>query len=186
MMNVKKYLKDFLGLLNREFPTEMLVKRGMDVGENFKRFSGCFIDPSHCCLIKIGNNVTMSVRCILLAHDASTWGLMGYAKIGRIVIEDNVFIGAGSIILPNVVIGEGSIVGAGSVVSRDIPPGSVVAGNPAKIICSTEEFVDRHRRSIEGTGIRFEQEYKMKHGKLDDSKKREMLNSLNGNIGYIR
>lgn len=38
MMNVKKYLKDFLGLLNREFPTEMLVKRGMEVGENFKDF----------------------------------------------------------------------------------------------------------------------------------------------------
>lgn len=122
MISAKKYFKNVVSLLNREFPTEMLVKRGMEVGENFKRFSGCFIDPSHCFLIKIGNNVTMSVRCILLAHDASTCGFTGYAKIGKIVIEDNVFIGAGSIILPNVVIGEESIVGAGSVVCHDIPP----------------------------------------------------------------
>ena len=55
-------------------------------------------------------------------------------KVGDIVIGDYVWIGGGAIILPGVTIGEGSIIGAGSVVSRDIPPYSVAIGSPAKVI----------------------------------------------------
>ena len=57
-------------------------------------------------------------------------------KSAPIRIEDNVFIGARSIILKGVTIGEGSVVGAGSVVSQDVPPFVVVCGNPAKIVKS--------------------------------------------------
>ena len=53
---------------------------------------------------------------------------------GRIKIEDGVWIGLNSIILSGVTIGEGAVVGAGSVVSKDVPPYSIVAGNPAKVI----------------------------------------------------
>lgn len=185
-MSVKQFFRNMICLLNREFPTEILVKRGMEVGENFKRFSGCFIDPSHCFLIKIGNNVTMSVHCIVLAHDASTCNQIGYAKIGKIIIEDNVFIGAGCTILPNVVVGEGSIVGAGSVVSRNVPPYTVVAGNPARVICSTEEYAERHKQNMERTGIMFAEDYKMLHGRLAEDKKIEIINELDGRIGYIK
>lgn len=55
-------------------------------------------------------------------------------KSEPVVIEDDVWIGAGAIILPGVTVGEGSVVGAGSVVTKDVPPGVTVAGNPAKII----------------------------------------------------
>ena len=51
-----------------------------------------------------------------------------------IVIEDGVWIGYGAIILPGVKIGRKSVIGAGSVVTKDIPPGSIAAGNPARII----------------------------------------------------
>ncbi len=51
-----------------------------------------------------------------------------------IVIEDDVFVGMDSLILKGVTVGEGSVVGAGSVVSRDVPPGTVVAGNPATVV----------------------------------------------------
>lgn len=67
-MNVSKRMIKFL---NCEMPTDILMKRGLTVGENFNRQQGCFIDPSHCFLITIGNNVTMSTRVTLLAHDAS-------------------------------------------------------------------------------------------------------------------
>jgi acetyltransferase-like isoleucine patch superfamily enzyme len=57
---------------------------------------------------------------------------------GMIIINHDAWIGAGTIILPNIRIGECAIVGAGSVVTKDVPPYSVVAGNPAKIIRKLE------------------------------------------------
>ena len=61
----------------------------------------------------------------ILAHDASTKRHLNYAKIGNVVIEDKVFIGAGSIILPGVRISKNSIIGSGSVVTKDITKNSV-------------------------------------------------------------
>lgn len=58
----------------------------------------------------------------------------GEGKQGHIKIEDDVWIGAGSIILTGVTIGKGSIVGAGSIVTKSVEPYSIVAGNPAKLI----------------------------------------------------
>nr|WP_276612123.1 DapH/DapD/GlmU-related protein [Kineococcus vitellinus] len=58
----------------------------------------------------------------------------GFREDRPIVIEDDVWIGAGCIVLPGRRIGTGSIVGAGSVVVSDVPPWTVVAGNPARIV----------------------------------------------------
>jgi len=58
----------------------------------------------------------------------------GDAEDRPVVIEDDVWIGARAILLPGVRIGTGSVVGAGAVVSRDVPPGVIVAGNPAKVV----------------------------------------------------
>ncbi|WP_079933322.1 hypothetical protein [Carboxydocella sp. ULO1] len=82
-----------------EISTEQLIKLGLQVGENFKREREVVIDYSHCWLIKIGNNVTLARRVHILAHDASTKSFLGYTKIGNVIIGDNVFIGAGSIVL---------------------------------------------------------------------------------------
>lgn len=66
------FLKNIVMLLNREVPTQTLVRRGMKVGRNFNRQQGCFLDPTHCFLITIGDDVTMSIRVTVLAHDAGT------------------------------------------------------------------------------------------------------------------
>lgn len=58
----------------------------------------------------------------------------GYERVAPITVGDNVWIGGSAIVLPGVTIGADSIVGAGSVVTRDVPPGVVVAGNPARVI----------------------------------------------------
>jgi maltose O-acetyltransferase len=71
--------------------------------------------------------------------------VLGLTKIGRVTIGDNVFIGAGSIILQNVCIGKNSIIGAGSVVTKDIPADSIAAGNPAKVIDSLKSFIEKHK-----------------------------------------
>ena len=67
---------------------------GMKVGKDFNRLAGVILDPSHCWLIDIGDNVTIAPRVHVLCHDASTKGFLGYTKIGRVNIGSNVFIGA--------------------------------------------------------------------------------------------
>ena len=78
--------------------------------------------------IHIGPYTTVTFGVAILAHDKSR-NFRAHTIIGK-----NCFIGAHSIILPGVKIGDGSIVAAGSVVNRDVPPNSIVAGNPAKVI----------------------------------------------------
>lgn len=69
-----------------------------------------------------------------------------YDAFGKIVIEDDVYIGSCSLILPGVTIGEGSLVAAGSVVTKSVPPHVVVGGNPARVICSAEEFIAKNEK----------------------------------------
>lgn len=63
---------------------------------------------------------------------------------GRVVIEDWAYIGSGSIIMPGVTIGEGSLVAAGSVVTKSVDSGTVVGGNPARIISTVEEYIQKN------------------------------------------
>lgn len=115
------------------------------MGEN------CFINPGtwlgDAKYIRLGNNVMLST-CTMLAHDGAISRLrIAYGErldaIGPIDIEDNVFVGHGAIILRNVKIGRNSIVAAGSVVTKDVPPETVVGGIPAKKITTSPELVEK-------------------------------------------
>lgn len=93
-------------------------------------------------LIKMGDHVRVSSNVVFLTHDMvhkilNTWKGTDEIKenMGCIKIGNNVFIGAGVIIHPNVEIGDNVIIGAGSVVTKDIPSDSVVEGNPANVLC---------------------------------------------------
>lgn len=112
---------------------------------------GVRIDTSYCFLIEFEDNVTLAPNVTVIAHDASLKNVLGVSRLGRVTIGSNVFIGAGSIILPNVKIGNNVIVGAGSVVTKNIPDDSVWAGNPAHSICSLTEF---KRKNLELLKIR--------------------------------
>lgn len=76
--------------------------------------------------------------------------------LGCIEIMDNCFIGSYSIILPDVKIGPNSIVAAGSVVTKDVPEGSILGENPAKIIGSTKDLMDKRRGDIGVTNIKLD------------------------------
>ena len=129
-------IKEFVYRFRGEYTTEKLMTMGMQVGRNFKRLNGVILDPSHCWLIEIGDNVTMAPRVHILCHDASTKPFLNYTKIGRVTIGDNVFLGAESVVLPGVRIGSNVIIGANSTVTHDIPENSVAVGSPARVICS--------------------------------------------------
>lgn len=98
-------------------------------------------------LVKIGNNVTITDGVRFITHDGAVSLFRseypGLHKFGLISIEDNCFIGIGAIIMPGVTLGAGSIVGAGSVVTKSVPPGSVCAGNPARILMTVNEYKEK-------------------------------------------
>ena len=159
------------------------IKRGLVVGKNFRMFEGVIIDYSHAWLIEIGDDVTLAPRVYILAHDASTKRHLNYTRIGKVKIGNRVFIGAGSIILPGVTIGDNVVIGAGSVVSRDVIDGQVVAGNPAKTICSIEKFIERKKREM-GKYPCFSEEYTIKQN-ITDSMKNKMNKRMKNKIGYV-
>ena len=182
-MSLKTKLKNMVLLLNREVPTETLVKRGLKVGRDFNRQQGCFIDPTHCYLIEIGDDVTMSIRVTLMAHDASTKKLTGYTRLGRIKIGNHVFLGAGATVLPGVTIGDGAVIGAGSVVTRDVPAGAVVVGVPARVIGTTQELKEKAEAEM-AQGRVFDASYRMS-GELSEAKREELRCATEGKIAYI-
>ncbi len=102
---------------------------GIDIGEGgFVGMNGWFEDLyTH--RVHIGDNVTMSFRITLVAH-----GPKSDPSNMDIVIEDGAYIGCNVTVLPGVTIGRNAGVGAGAVVTKDVPEGAVVAGNPARII----------------------------------------------------
>lgn len=121
-------------------------KCGIKIGKNC-RFYHNNIDEGHGYLIEIGDNCIIT-NSIILAHDASTKIYTGKTKVGLVKIGNNCFIGMNSIILPNVKIGDNCIIGAGAIVTKDVESNSVVAGNPAKRVMSTDEFIKKHKDNM--------------------------------------
>lgn len=175
--------KEILYRIRGEYTTEKLIKMGMKVGKNFGRLNGVILDPSHCWLIEIGDNVTMAPRVHILCHDASTKVHLNYTKIGKVKIGDNVFIGAESVVMPGSTIGDNVIIGANSTVTKDIPANVVAAGSPACVICTLEEYLSKNKKIMENAPV-YGEDYTLR-GNLTSEKKKQMINELEGKIGYI-
>jgi maltose O-acetyltransferase len=159
-----------------------LVRNGLRLGTNVHIVDTFFFDPSHCFLISIGNRCTICPNVRLIAHDASTKQFLGYTKIGRIDIKENCFIGDSVVVLPGVMIGPNAIVGAGSVVTKDIPPGTIAAGNPAKVISTLEAYLGRIEEIRKNKRV-FNQEYFIE--RLTEEKRQEIMESIGDTIGFI-
>jgi maltose O-acetyltransferase len=180
---IKITIKRFLGL-PIECDLELLRKRGLKVGKNFKMLDECIIDDSHCWHIEIGDDVTLAPRVHILAHDASTKMHLNYTKIKNVKIGNKVFIGTNSIILPGVTIGDNVIIGAGSVVIKNVPDNSVFAGNPASFICTTDSYLEKVKSQMEPENC-FGEEYTLR-GKINPEMKRYMAEIVASNgVGFV-
>jgi acetyltransferase-like isoleucine patch superfamily enzyme len=125
-----------------------LRESGMKIGANVALYN-CTLDTNFPFLIEIGAN-SIVTHATILAHDASAT-VFGHGVVtGRVSVGERCFVGAGALLLPGVSVGPGSIVGAHSVVTKDVPAGSVVAGNPARVVCSVDEWAAR--LSLPGRG----------------------------------
>ena len=92
--------------------------------------------------------MTLAPRVHILAHDASTYVFFGKTRAANVTIGNDVFVGASSIILPGVHIGNRVIIGAGSIVKHDIPDNSVAVGNPAKVVCSVDDYLAKEQAKM--------------------------------------
>ena len=171
---MKKTLRRLLGRLRGEPNLEKLKRRGLQIGKNFKMMGEVIIDPSHCWHISIGDNVILAPRVHILAHDASTGLFLKYTKVANVNIGNNVFIGAGSIVLMGVTIGDNVVIGAGSIVSHNIPSNSVAVGNPAKVVCSLDEYLTREKQLMTPENT-FGEKYTLRNPDFSNQDRRELL-----------
>jgi acetyltransferase-like isoleucine patch superfamily enzyme len=115
---------------------------GVSIGEGTVINQGLTISDGYKRLVTIGRRVAISPNVTIVAQSGPNNSVLAnnsyvrdrLVKEEAVEIDDDAWIGAGAILLPGVRIGFGAIVGAGSVVTRSVPPGTIVAGNPARIV----------------------------------------------------
>lgn len=138
---------------------------GVSIGKN------CLIAtrnwPAEPYLITIGDNVQLTCGVSIHTHGGGNVIRKSHPDFdifGKVIIEDWAYIGAYAQIMPGVTIGEGALVAAGSVVTKSVASHTVVGGNPARYICTTEEYYENNRKYDAAT-----------KGKSDEEKKRILL-----------
>ncbi len=143
MRNPVRVLTDWL-LIKRN-PVAYARKIGVRIGSDCRLLnihSKTFGSEPY--LISIGNHVTVTHGVRFINHDGGMWVFRSQEPdlelFGPIEIGNNVFIGMGTLLLPNIRIGDNSVIGAGSVVTRSIPDNSVAVGVPAKVIKSVADY----------------------------------------------
>ncbi len=126
---------------------KFLIKKGAKIGNGTRIWTSISSFGSEPYLIEIGDECLISDNCCFMTHDGGVSVLNNLDmfekkmdKLGRIKVGDNVFVGKNSTIMPNITIGNNVVIGLGSIVTKDVPDNCVVAGVPAKIIKSIDEY----------------------------------------------
>lgn len=150
-----------------------LTKSGVKVGKKtvFYYPNTITIDTQRPWMLSIGEYCKITGGTIILAHDYSRsvirrrYGdILGEA--GKTVIGNNVFIGMNSVILMGTKVGNNCIIGAGSIVKGTFPDDCVIAGNPAKVVCSLEEFYEKRKALQIDEVIEYSKNYFSNYGRI--------------------
>ena len=127
-----------------------LRKKGVTIGEGTTFFGHVTVDTQRPCLVEIGRNCNLSDGVFIITHGYD-WSVLRekfgemLGSSGKVVLEENVFVGINALILKGVKIGRNTIIGAGSVVTHNIPANCVAAGNPCKMIMTLEEYYNKRK-----------------------------------------
>jgi acetyltransferase-like isoleucine patch superfamily enzyme len=168
---IKRIIKLFSLFRNRLYTAEKYARHiGVNIGKH------CVIETRNWStepyLITIGNNCAITHDVSIHTHGggrAARQFCPDFDVFGKVVIEDWAYIGAYSQIMPGVTIGEGALVAAGSVVTKSVAPHTVVGGNPARYICTTEEFYERNKKyNVNTKGLNFKDKKKVLLSLTDD------------------
>jgi acetyltransferase-like isoleucine patch superfamily enzyme len=128
-----------------------LRKKGVTIEEGTTFFGNVTVDIQRPCLVEIGRNCNLSDGVFIITHGYD-WSVLRekYEEVlgssGKVVLEDNVFVGINALILKGVRIGRNTIIGAGSIVTNNIPANCVAAGNPCKVIMTLEEYYNKRKK----------------------------------------
>lgn len=132
----------------RRDPVAFARRLGVSVGNDCRLLSisrGTFGSEPY--LVTLGDHVTVTAGVRFITHDGGVWVLREQHPrldvFGDIEVGSNVFIGLNALLLPGARLGDDVVVGAGAVVTKPVASGSVVAGNPARLICSFEDYSKR-------------------------------------------
>lgn len=122
-----------ISIATRDVPSSIIIGANTYVGENnnLRAADGVIEIGSHC---YVSQGVTMVTSNHGIKKDLPIGEQGWYSKKARIKLHDDVWVGANSVILPDVTIGKGAVIGAGSIVTKDVPEYAIVAGNPARIL----------------------------------------------------
>jgi maltose O-acetyltransferase len=123
---------------------ERLRALGMHIGQGVNLPASTWVDTSACYAISIGDWCGFGEQCLILSHDAQMDEFLDAGLVAKVTIHESCHFGSRTVILPGVEVGPRTIVGASSVVARSLPPDTVCAGAPAKVICSLDEYLERH------------------------------------------
>lgn len=185
---LRKISKKLRGLItgrsSDQTELDYLISQGIRIGKNLRNHSEHAFDSLLPWLITVGDNVCISANVKILAHDTSTEYQNGHTRIGIVEIGDNVYIGYGATILCNVRIGSNAVIDAGSVVTKDVPAGTVYAGNPAHFICTTEEFRKKHVSALDQVPVY--QGPITKWWEMSMEEKDAMRQNLKDTFGYMK
>lgn len=181
---LKWFRQHAVARLRGEANIERMVAQGLQLGAGTHIGRPVFFDRSHPWLITIDDYATVGNGVTIVTHDVSLVHYTGQTRIARVIVGKRVIVGVGAILLPGTNIGEDSVVGAGAVVHREIPPGSLVVGNPATV--SPLKAVAAWHRASAARAPSWPREGWSTSSGITDARKREQREALaDGVSGYI-